>query len=109
MTGNDFRSIESCSIIWGTHSFFHLDTQGLELTGRGRVHDPRSRPGGLGFRSFGRRRDERLDQLMAKPHDLVGADVATDHAVGQTRLKWLIHNTSAGVEYGSHRVRNSAS
>jgi hypothetical protein len=53
-------------------------------------------------------RYQRLDELVAKADDLVGAHVTTDHAVGQARLK-LDHNTTVGVRYASRRVMNAPS
>jgi hypothetical protein len=52
------------------------------------------------IRPFGRRRNERLDELMAEADDLIRAHVAADHAIRQTRLKWLIDDAATGREIG---------
>ena len=52
------------------------------------------------FRALGRRRHQRLDQLMAKADDLVGAHIAADHALGEARLKRLIDDRAIGREIG---------
>jgi len=58
------------------------------------VHDTRTGLRGRGVRAFGRRRDQRLDELVSEADDLVGTHIAADQPVGQARLKWLIDDAS---------------
>src|SRR5439155_6996916 len=78
----------------------HLRPEPLEWLRVCAVHDARPGLRGRGIRAFGRRRYQRLDELVAKADDLVRAHVATDHAVGQARLKRLIDDAAVRREIG---------
>ena len=60
----------------------------------------RTRLGGGGVRAFGRRRNQRFDQLVAETDDLVDTHIAADHPVRQPRLKRLIDDASVGCKIG---------
>ena len=77
---------------------FHLRPQRLKRRRVGAVHDARARLRRRRVRTFGRRRNQRLDELVAEADDLVDAHVAADHAVGQARLKRLIDDAAVGGE-----------
>ena len=62
------------------------------------VHDAWPRLRRWRIRPFGRRRDQRLDELVPEADDLIGAHVAADHAVRQARLKRLIDDAAVGRE-----------
>jgi hypothetical protein len=47
---------------------------------------------------FGWRRDQRLDELVADTGNPVARHVATDHPIGQTRLKRLVDDAPAPAE-----------
>jgi len=64
------------------------------------VHDTRTRLGGRGIRAFGRRWNQRLDELVPKANHLVDTHVATDHAFRQARLKRLVHDASVRGKIG---------
>ena len=99
------------AIICGVHSDSILVLQRLKRLGRGGVHDPRTWLRRLGIRPFGRWRDQCLDELVAKAHDLVGAHIAADHAVRQARLERLIHDAAIGREIrfaSGHELRQRA-
>ena len=98
MIGNDAASMSRVCHHLRRPLGFHFGPQRLKRLGRGRVHDPRTRLRGLGVRAFGGRRDQCLDELVAKAHDLVGAHVAADHAVRQARLERLIDDAAVGRE-----------
>jgi len=72
------------------------------------MHDPRARLCRFRVRTFRRRWDQRLDKLMSEADDLVRAHVATDHAVGQPGLEWLIDDTALVREIGFAPVHEIA-
>jgi len=80
------------SIICGVHSASIFER--LKRHRVGAVHDTRTGLRGRGVRAFGRRRDQRLDELVSEADDLVGTHIAADQPVGQARLKWLIDDAS---------------
>ena len=73
---------------------FHFRPQRLKRWRRCRMHDPRAWLRRWRVRTFRRRRDQRLDELVSEADDLVLAHVATDHAVGQPWLERLIDDAS---------------
>src|SRR6202030_4574405 len=66
---------------------FHLRPEHLKRLRVSAMHDTRTRLRVRGVRTFGRRRDQRLDKLMSEADDLVATHVAADHTVRQARLK----------------------
>src|SRR5450631_4642904 len=54
------------------------------------MHDARARLCRFRVRTFGRRRDQSLDELVPEADDLLRAHVAADHAVWQPDLERLI-------------------
>ena len=92
--------MSSTSIICGVHSTSIFVRAPESGAASGTVHDAWTRLCGRRVRAFGRRRDQRLDELVAKADNLVGAHVAADHAVGQARLKRLIDDAAV-------RLRNT--
>ena len=78
----------------------HPCPESLKGRCRRRMHDARTRSPGLRVRALGRRRNQRLHQLVPESDNLVGAHVAADHAVGQPRLERLIDDAAVGREIG---------
>src|SRR5208282_1215532 len=79
---------------------FHLFPEPLKLLRVSAMHDTRTGLRAWGIRAFGRRRYQRLDELVPEANHLVDTHVATDHAFGQARLKRLVHEASVGGEIG---------
>src|SRR3984893_17463453 len=77
---------------------FHFRPEHLKWLRVGAMHDARTRLRGRGVRAFGRRRDQRLDELVSEANNLVDTHVAADHAVRQARLKRLDHDASVGCK-----------
>src|ERR1700732_423239 len=57
---------------------FHLGPEHLKWLRLSTMHDARTGLRGWGIRAFRWRRDQRLDELVSKAHNLVGAHVTTD-------------------------------
>src|SRR6516162_1654744 len=100
MIGSWARSMPNTAIICGTHSCSIFARSAWNGAASGPLHDPRSRLRRRCVRPLGRRQDQRLDQLMAKPRDTIDTHITADHALGQTRLKRLIDDASAPAEIG---------
>src|SRR5258707_9441392 len=62
------------------------------------MHDAWAGLRGWRVGTFGWRRNQRLYELMSEAHDLVRTHVAADHALGQSRLKRLIHDAAIILE-----------
>src|ERR1700722_4219396 len=62
------------------------------------MHDARARLCRFRVRTFRRRLDQRLDQLMPETHDFVLTHIAPDHPIRQPRLKRLIDDAPFGAK-----------